>query len=77
MRLTGRLGLPACELLWVNQTPDVEMPDWTADTIEAVGQVCGDDVERFGWRQPKIGLADVSDLGVPRRRDVCGGRRRM
>ena len=47
------LGLPACELSRVNQTPDVEMPDWTPEATEAVGQVCGDDVKRFGWKLPQ------------------------
>jgi hypothetical protein len=43
-----KLGLPACALPHVNQTPDVETPVWTGDLVEAVGQVCGDDVGWFG-----------------------------
>ncbi len=58
--VTASLGLPACELPQVNQTPDVEMPVWTPEAIEAVGQVCGDDVERFGWQRPKITQTAVS-----------------
>jgi len=54
------LGLPACELPRVNQTPDVECPVWTGDAIEAIGRVCGDDVERFEWQRPKITQAAVS-----------------
>jgi hypothetical protein len=57
--VAGSLGLPACELPRVNQTPNVEMPDWTPEAIEAVGQVCGDDVERFGWKHPGVTQADV------------------
>ncbi len=53
--VTARLALPACELPRVNQTPEVEMPVWTADAIEAVGRACGDDVERFGWQARHLG----------------------
>jgi hypothetical protein len=53
--VTGSLGLPVCELLHMNQTSDVELPVWTPEAIEAVGQVCSDDVERFGWLLPNNG----------------------
>ena len=52
-------NLPVCERLRVNQTLNVECPDWTPEAIEAVGQVCGDDVGRFGWNRPKITKAGV------------------
>ena len=57
--VTASLGLPTCELLRVNQTPEVECPDWTPEAIEAIGRVCGDDVEGFGWNPPKVALAGV------------------
>ena len=53
VRNLGWKLLPACELLRVNQTPDVECPVWTSDAIEAVERVCGDDGERSGWEPPK------------------------